>query len=176
MGEEKLTAAQKGTAMHLFFQSCDFNLLKENPQNEVKRLAEKGVLSPAQAEAIDIKLVESFTESPLFKRITASKNVMKEYTFSVEIPVSMVNPQIQKELSDEKVILQGAVDLAFEEKGKLVIVDYKTDRVKEPQFLAEEYRKQIALYKNAMEQTTGLEVSACLIYSIALGKEIEVLV
>ena len=68
------------------------------------------------------------------------------------------------------------VDLAFEEKGKLVIVDYKTDRVKEPQFLAEEYRKQIALYKNAMEQTTGLEVSACLIYSIALGKEIEVLV
>src|SRR5699024_10432468 len=74
LGEEKLTAAQKGTAMHLFFQSCDFNLLKENPQNEVKRLAEKGVLSPAQAEAIDIKLVESFTESPLFKRITASKN------------------------------------------------------------------------------------------------------
>lgn len=176
LGEEKLTAAQKGTAMHLFFQSCDFNLLKENPQNEVKRLAEKGVLSPAQAEAIDIKLVESFTESHLFKRITASKNVMKEYTFSVEIPVSMVNPQIQKELADEKVILQGAVDLAFEEKGKLVIVDYKTDRVKEPQFLAEEYRKQIALYKNAMEQTTGLEVSACLIYSIALGKEIEVLV
>lgn len=174
LSEEKLTAAQKGTAAHLFFQNCDFNSIKENPQNEVKRLTEKGVLSPAQAEVLDMRLVEMFTKSRLYERIMASENVMREYTFSVEIPVFMVNPQIKDDLADEKVILQGAVDLAFEEKGELVIVDYKTDRVKEAELLAEEYRKQLQLYKNAMEQSTGLKVSACLIYSIVLGKEIEV--
>lgn len=174
LSEEKLTAAQKGTAAHIFFQNCDFNSLKENPQKEINRLAEKGILSAVQAEVLDMKLIEKFTDSRLFERIISSENIMKEYTFSVEIPVSMVNPQIKKELSDEKVILQGAVDLAFEENGKLVIVDYKTDRVKDTELLAEEYRKQLQLYKNAMEQSTGLEVSSCLIYSLVLGKETEV--
>mgnify|MGYP000296733778 CR=1 FL=1 len=49
--------------------------------------------------------------------------------------------------TDATVIIQGAVDLAFVEDGKLVIVDYKTDRVKDITKLAGLYKKQLDLYK-----------------------------
>ena len=38
--------------------------------------------------------------------------------------------------------MQGAVDLAFEDDGKMVIVDYKTDRVRD-------INKLVTLYKNS---------------------------
>ena len=173
LSEEKLTPAQKGTAMHLFLQNCNFNSLTENIEKEIERLTDNGTLSSLQAQALDISLIKKFTETSLYKRVMMSENVLKEYRFSVEIPVSFVNPHISENLTDEKIILQGAVDLVFEEKGSLVIVDYKTDRVKDVNALAQEYGKQLSLYKNAVEQSMGLQVSHCLIYSIALGEETE---
>ena len=71
-------------------------------------------------------------------------------------------------------ILQGAVDLAFVEDGELVIVDYKTDRVKAPEELAERYASQLLLYKDAMEECLSLPVKECLIYSIRHSKEVAV--
>lgn len=175
LSEKKLTPAQRGTAAHLFFQNCDFSRLAESPEKEAARLAERGILTQQQKQSIDMKLVEDFVSSSLFARICASDNVMREYRFSVEIPISLVAGNVSKEIEKEKIILQGAVDLAFEEDGKLVIVDYKTDRVSSGEFLAGEYRKQLQLYQNAMEQSTGLEVKSCVIYSLFLGQEIELL-
>lgn len=172
--EEKLTPAQRGTAAHLLFQSCDFSRLAEDPAKEVESLINKGVLTQQQGDSIDMKLVEVFVGSRLFARIRNSEKVLREYRFSVEIPVSLVEPNISDKLKDEKIILQGAVDLAFEEKGSLVIVDYKTDRVSSVEFLADEYRRQLQLYKNAMEQSTGMKVKSCVIYSLFLGEEIQV--
>ena len=71
--------------------------------------------------------------------------------------------------------MQGAVDLAFEENGSLVIVDYKTDRVREIEKLAMLYGKQLLLYREAMRQMLEIEVSECLICSIALNDVIKVL-
>ncbi len=45
--------------------------------------------------------------------------------------------------------------------------------MKDVNALAQEYGKQLSLYKNAVEQSMGLQVSHCLIYSIALGEETE---
>lgn len=173
--DKKLTPAEKGTAAHLLLQSCDFSRLEKDLSGEIARLIDRGVLTSQQGQAIDRDMVRGFVNSSLFARITASGRVMKEYRFSVEIPVSLVAEEASEKIRDEKIILQGAVDLAFEEKGKLVIVDYKTDRVSSGEFLAEEYGKQLKLYKNAMEQSTGLEVKSCIVYSLFLGQEIEVL-
>jgi ATP-dependent helicase/nuclease subunit A len=51
-------------------------------------------------------------------------------------------------------IVEGVVDLAFEENGRWIVVDYKTDR----EFAAggeERYRRQVALYAAAIAQATG---------------------
>ena len=52
------------------------------------------------------------------------------------------------------VLVEGVVDLAFEEDGVWTVVDYKTDR--ELASLGEErYRRQVALYATAIARATG---------------------
>ncbi|MDE0332184.1 MAG: UvrD-helicase domain-containing protein [Nitrospinae bacterium] len=57
-------------------------------------------------------------------------------------------------------VLRGAVDLVFEEEGKLVVVDFKTDRITEGEAedKAADYESQGAAYVMALEAATGLEV------------------
>jgi ATP-dependent exoDNAse (exonuclease V) beta subunit len=50
-------------------------------------------------------------------------------------------------------LMEGVVDLAFEEDGTWVIVDYKTDRDLAASG-ADRYRRQIALYGSAIAQAT----------------------
>jgi ATP-dependent exoDNAse (exonuclease V) beta subunit len=52
------------------------------------------------------------------------------------------------------VLVEGVVDLAFEERGRWTIVDYKTDR--ELLTIGEaRYRQQVALYASAISDATG---------------------
>ena len=77
----------------------------------------------------------------------------------MELAASEVNPGLTGQNSREPVVLQGAVDCVFEENGGLILVDYKTDYVKEEQELKNRYRRQLSLYALALEQTTGLKVT-----------------
>jgi len=54
------------------------------------------------------------------------------------------------------------VDLAFEEDGKWMVVDYKTDR--EIAAVGEDgYRRQIALYVSAIARATGKPATGVLV-------------
>jgi ATP-dependent exoDNAse (exonuclease V) beta subunit len=58
-------------------------------------------------------------------------------------------------------IVEGIVDLAFEEHGSWTVVDYKTDR--ELALAGEEiYRRQVLLYASAIAEATGMPASAVL--------------
>jgi ATP-dependent helicase/nuclease subunit A len=51
-------------------------------------------------------------------------------------------------------LVEGVVDLAFEEHGVWTVIDYKTDR--ELAAAGEDrYRRQVALYASAVAQATG---------------------
>ena len=58
----------------------------------------------------------------------------------------------------------GEFDCAFTENGKLVIVDYKTDR-EPPDALRARYQSQLETYRNAMRLCTGLEIGGVYLYS-----------
>jgi ATP-dependent helicase/nuclease subunit A len=66
--------------------------------------------------------------------------------------------------------VQGIIDAYFEEDGRLVIVDYKTDRVKSAYELKERYRGQMRWYARALEQLTGMETGGCYLVSIELDE------
>jgi ATP-dependent helicase/nuclease subunit A len=51
-------------------------------------------------------------------------------------------------------LIEGIVDLAFEEAGEWIVVDYKTDR-EVAQRGEDRYRRQVALYASAIAQATG---------------------
>ena len=174
LSDEKLTSAEKGTALHAFMQFADFAAARTDIKAEITRLRDTGYLTEAQADSIDIDKASRFFGSHLISRCLKADRVYKEYRFTVHIPAYKVKPDIEEQLRDEKIVLQGSADLAFTEDGELVIVDYKTDRVKDPGMLAERYAVQLMLYKDALSECLGLPVKECLIYSVHHSAEISV--
>ena len=77
--------------------------------------------------------------------------------------------------SEEIILIQGIIDVYFEEDGELVLLDYKTDHL--PAETGEEelkrrYAEQLRLYGLALERATGKKLKEVLIYSFYLKKYI----
>lgn len=169
----ELTGAQKGTAMHRFMEVCDFEKAEADAQAERDRLVKEKLLSAEQGEVLNVKAVERFFESEVYSRMKASPKVLREQKFTVFVPADFVNPDLGEAAKDEKVLVQGVIDCAFFENGKIVILDYKTDRVSEASKLRELYHRQLEVYKIAAEESFNAEVSEMLLYSFALGEQVK---
>ena len=70
-------------------------------------------------------------------------------------------------------MIQGIIDVFFEEEGKIIVADYKTDMVNAPEELIKRYQVQLDYYGEALERITGKEVVEKVIYSFSLGREIK---
>jgi ATP-dependent helicase/nuclease subunit A len=167
-----LTPAERGTALHTYIQFADFKKASEDPQAEINRLVSEGYLTKEQGNAVSLKNLEKFFNSNIAKRILDSPRVVREYRFIVEITAGDINPELSDELKNQQVVLQGAVDCAFEENGEIVIVDFKTDKSGSGEELWDKYSSQLLLYKLAMEKCTEKTVKECLLYSFGINKEI----
>lgn len=173
MTDGKLTAAQRGTATHKFMQFADFASAEKDVSSEAERLASSGKLTKEEADNIRKDEIEAFFRSELYKRIRSSNNVMREKQFTVNVPAERIYPELKGELNED-IMVQGMTDCAFEENGKLVVVDYKTDRIDSEDIFRNKYTKQLKLYKYALEQITGMEVAQACLYSFKMSKTIEI--
>ena len=172
LSEKGLTPAERGTALHAYLQFADYRKAAADPQKELGRLIAEKYLTSAQAQAIDLSQAEAFFASPLMKRIANSPHFEREFRFSAEVPAGRVHPGLTPPMSEEKIFLQGAADLVFEENGGLVLVDFKTDHTKDARALWERYQEQLQLYRAELENCTGKKVNQCLLYSFYLNREI----
>ncbi len=168
----KLTSAEKGTAVHTFLQYADFSKLAVSPLEEKQHLLNIGRLSQEQFSAISKADIERFIQSQTYRSITSAERVEREYRFTVNISASEIGEPFED--CNEQVILQGAMDCIAINSDGIVIIDYKTDHVKDMLTLKDRYKKQLDLYKNAAEQIFSIPVKKCMIYSTKLGQEIEV--
>ena len=73
---------------------------------------------------------------------------------------------------NESLMLRGIIDAYFEEDGKIVIVDYKTDFVNEEnkEEVINRYKKQLSLYSEVLEGLTGKEVKERWIYLFGIDE------
>ena len=71
-------------------------------------------------------------------------------------------------------MVQGIIDVFWEENDGLVLLDYKTDRVDEANELVLRYQRQLQLYKSAIEKAYEQPVKEVLIYSFALERSISI--
>lgn len=172
--DSSLTGAERGTAIHTFFQYCDFGKAMDNPSDEIDRIVSMGYISPMQAESISPEKITAFFESGLYKRIEKSAGVWRERKFMVAVSELQLVNGIMEKFQKSDGMIKGIIDLMFEEDDGLVIVDYKSDRGVSEKHLAERYRIQIQLYKSAVELTTGKPVKEAYLYSIEMGKEIPI--
>ncbi len=171
MQEGALTGAEKGTAVHTFLQHADFSSLGADPEGELDRLVREGFLTPVQASVIEKQDIDGFVRSEIYRHIISCQRILREHRFTVNIPASDIDPSYPQ---DEKVILQGAIDCMIFEPDGIIIVDYKTDRVKSMSELCNRYALQLKLYKRAADQLFDLPVKKCCIYSISLAQETDV--
>ena len=170
--QDNMTGAEKGTAMHIFLQYADPAALKTDFLGEKKRLTDKGIITVKQADSIGDSDIEGFIKSDTYNCILNADKVLREYRFTVNINASDADPNIT---GDEIIILQGAMDCLLINKDGIIIIDYKTDSVKDPGVLAERYKKQLLLYKNAAEQLFEKKVTRCIIYSVHCSADIDLL-
>jgi len=168
----ELTKAEIGTVMHLVLQKLDFSL--EYDEQKVRELIEdlalRDIITNNEAESVDIKKIVQFTKSELYLKIRSAKKVFKEQHFYINIPAN----EIYDEDSLENILVQGIIDLyAYDKDDNIILVDYKTDYVKSSEEeLIEKYKKQLEIYKRAIEAATKKKVAETYIYSTYLDKEI----
>lgn len=173
MEEEGLTPAQKGTALHKYLQFADYKSAFENPESERDRLVSKGFLSENEGVSIDFTKIRNFFTSDLGNRILNAQVIYREYKFARLVPASRYAPDLEA-AKGEEVLVQGIADCVFERKGKLVIVDYKTDRVKTEEELIERYKNQMEVYREALSECLGLPVGETVLYSFSLQRAVDV--
>ena len=132
-------------------------------------------LSPEEYGLLNQEKLQKFLDSPLgqlFARAYKENTLYREQHFMQEVEYEKLFPEDGGE-NVEKVILQGIIDAFIMEEEGIILVDYKTDRVKDGEELRNRYQKQIDLYSEALEQILGKKVKRRVLYSFSLGEEVD---
>lgn len=167
--ESTLSGASRGTAYHKVLELLDFtkDYDKETLQKEMDKMQKDRLLTKEMAECVRIWDILRFLKSPIGKRV---KRACQKGVLHAEQPFVI---GVDSE-NEELLLVQGIIDVYFEEDGELVVLDYKTDYVRKEEELRTRYRMQLEYYAKALEQVTGKRVKQKVIYSFTLQKEIEV--
>ena len=185
--KSKVTSADKGTATHLFLQFCDFeNAEKNGAEAELSRLVEKKFIAPQVAELINLKQIEKFFASKFYSLFKNAKKTYREQRFNILLPASHFtqNEEFKAEIEQEDILVQGVIDLFFEdENGNVILCDYKTDyltpeELKDETLVIEKMRarhgKQLEYYSMAIERFLDKRPDKVLIYSLPYGEALEI--
>ncbi len=172
MSAKKGTAADIGTAMHTFVQFCDYAVCeRKGCEYEAQRLLREEFITSAQYDMLDFTKLDDFFKSPLYEKIKNSHDVRREMRFNILVDGEKITPHAQ----GEKILVQGVIDCFFENPdGEYTVVDFKTDRVRDPDILVERHHTQLEFYASAVEDMTDRKVKEKIIYSFELSRGINI--
>lgn len=190
----RYTQAERGTLYHRMMEHLSFQAffipdekkeglrLREDArpifQKQKQMLLEKGVFLPEEAAVLQEEDFISFlhTERALaIARADREGRLHREAPFVFAIPASEIDSAWPGE---EKILIQGIVDAWFREAEGIVLIDYKTDHVRQLKGdgkaeLRKRYEEQFRYYRRALEQLTGHEVKTMQLYSFDLKSWVE---
>ena len=174
--EEKgeVTGTTRGNAYHRIMELLDFSCCEdvEKVLMYMERFVEEKRLEANYLPLIRKDKLEKFLKSDLCKRMKKADQKRKLYREQPFVLGLAANRMEESFPAMEKVLIQGIIDAYFEEDGEIVLVDYKTDAIKEPLELIERYGIQVEYYREALEKLTGRRVKECILYSFALNSAI----
>lgn len=155
MEQRELNAAERGSVFHSVMQHMplDRHPSEADVRETLAWMVSRELLTEQQQSLVDPAVIVSFFRSELGQRLLQAKRVHREVPFSFGLPATDVYGAEPGGLSQETVMLQGVIDCLIDEEEGLVLLDYKTDRLKgaSPQRVAESYRMQLDLYARAVE-------------------------
>ena len=168
------SAAERGTAMHVFMQFADFAACEAHGVKiEAERLVSDGFLTETQRDLLDFGKLNGFFKTALYEKIRSAEKVYRELRFNLKVAAGEVLADAPE--TDDFVLVQGVIDCFIRESdGSYTVIDFKTDHVKsgEEQLLADRYANQLAFYCRAVTDMTKAPVKNAVIFSFALMEEI----
>lgn len=157
--------AARGTVIHRFLSLMDLERIRHTEEKELQAVLEgmlagmrdEGVFSPTEVSWIRPEKICRFIGSPLGRRMLSSPEVHREWNFNLSLP-------------DRGMLVQGMIDCAFREEDGWILLDYKTDTIRDESAFVEEYRPQLAWYAVALENLTGIPVRERWLYALSVDK------
>ncbi|BBF44076.1 ATP-dependent nuclease, subunit A [Lachnospiraceae bacterium KM106-2] len=171
-----IKATDIGTLYHRVLELMDMHQIqsKDDVIKQVEHLVQMGMISHEESNYLNYSKLYTFASSDVAKRMVAAQDqgrLHREQQFVMGQPANEINKDF---MSEEMVLVQGIIDVFFEEEDGLVLLDYKTDRVSSAKQLVKRYKVQLDYYKLALEQVTHKKVKETYIYSFGLGEMISV--
>ncbi len=163
--EERYTAVRKGLLIHFILQNLDFKTLntKEELRDYIEKLVFEKVISEQDKKYINVSRIYNFLNSKIGKELKEAKKIFREYEFIL----------MNKDISNS--LIQGVIDLFYVTKeDKVILVDFKTDRIDNEEEFIKKYKIQLEIYKEAINSLTEYNVDDTFIYSFNLNKEIKI--
>ena len=151
--EVGITPAKVGSAMHLVLEKIDINMSADKNQiaTFINQLVNQNLIELPIVDKIDITKIQNYLNSEFVSRLRLASKIYRETPFV---------------LKEDGQLIQGIIDIYFEEHDDLVLVDYKTDRVTHQTIdsVSSRYKIQLDLYEKALVKLSGKQVKQKYIY------------
>ena len=178
--QEGMSGSSRGSAYHRVMELLDLkkllNLqgktLKEELAAQMDGMERSEKLDPEWRQSISVHKLALFFQSSLARRMIEAAlegRLKREQPFVLGLPANSLNSEFPE---TETVLIQGIIDVFFEEGDRFVVVDYKTDHVEQDGELVSRYKVQLDYYARALARLTGKPVKEKIIYSFCLSQEI----
>lgn len=178
--EEETSGTRRGSAYHRVMELMDFTFALQ-PENmdvaieENRRTAVSTLRIPEVENAlVSHDKIKAFMKTGLAERMGLAQQkgrLYREQPFMLGVKADLVSKEFP---GDEDILVQGVIDVYFEEDDGLVVLDYKTDRVSAAEELIKRYKTQLVYYAEALERLTHKKVKEKLIYSFTLQQIIQI--
>ncbi len=159
--------ALRGTAVHRVMECYDFTS-EADAKEQLQLMLSKGRITQELSRLVQLSKVQAFVESETGVRMKRAALAGKLYR---------EKPFVMSFSEEDMTLIQGIIDVFWVEEDGIVLLDYKTDAVENPQELILRYEEQLNLYADALNRVfadTGLKVKEKLIYAFKFGEVITV--
>lgn len=161
-----LSAKDEGTIVHELLEKVDFN--GENVEKNVKNLLKNVNLTETQKNYICYEVVEN---SKILKSFVGNDGkIYKEKQFMIYASPK----EIFGNGSEEKLLIQGRIDFVCVGE-KTILIDYKNTNLSDEKKIIQKYRKQLVLYRFAIEKALGRKVDEIYILCLKQKKLVEII-
>lgn len=179
---QRLKGSGRGSAYHHVmetlspkrFRGLSKQEMDEEARRQIQSLLAEGKLTKEEALTVRTADIVTLFESTLGQQMAEAdgrQDLSREQPFVTGVPASEIRPEWPE---TEMVFVQGIIDAYFYEGDGIVLIDYKTDYVRNPEELKARYRVQLEEYANALRTSTGKEVRETWLWSFSLGRAIRV--
>ena len=147
-------------------QKIDFqNLSFMDCKKEIPKLIKEYSKNFENGEVVDEKQIENAVYN-LGEFVNKTDKIYKEIGFHLYIN----SRELGVGSGENRVAVQGVVDLIIEKNNEVIILDYKTSRLKNENDFVKKYKNQLDLYAKAVSKFFKKPVSKKIIYSFYLNR------